>query len=90
MGTIRTKLDSVNSSHPGSEMNPDEIEFALALDRFKKMFQRPFPSCLEVLLVLKSLGYDKVSENRDVKKLFNERVRVIHEGECMRMRGSAN
>jgi hypothetical protein len=37
-----------------------QVEFAMALDRFKREKNRPYPSCSEVLDVLLSLGYRKV------------------------------
>ena len=35
----------------------DEIEFMTAMDKFKRENSRPFPTCGEVLDVLRSLGY---------------------------------
>ena len=46
---------------PGSELAAEELEFIAALERFKKRYQRRFPSWSEVLLVLKSLGYRRVA-----------------------------
>lgn len=37
----------------------DEIEFMLAMDRYKRVKRRPFPTWSEVLEVLKGLGYHK-------------------------------
>lgn len=37
----------------------DEVEFMMALDKYKRKMKRPFPTCREVLNVLKSLGYTK-------------------------------
>lgn len=42
-----------------SEMSHEVIEFILAIDEYKRLQQRPFPSWSEVLEVLKSLGYSK-------------------------------
>jgi hypothetical protein len=39
--------------------DPDEVEFMTALDRYKREANRPFPTCCEVLQVLKALGYRK-------------------------------
>ena len=48
------------ASAPGEHVyEPDELEFLQALDRFKREKQRPFPSCLDVLEVLKGLGWKK-------------------------------
>lgn len=43
----------------GSEYGPDEVEFMLAVERFRREKNRRFPTCSDVLGVLKSLGYRK-------------------------------
>jgi hypothetical protein len=42
------------------DYTPDEIEFMAALDEYKRRNGRMFPTCSEVLEVIKSLGYAKV------------------------------
>ena len=46
-----------------SERNytPDEVEFMNALAEFKRESGRTFPTCSEILGVLRSLGYEKVT-----------------------------
>jgi hypothetical protein len=39
----------------------DEIEFMHALDRYKRANGRMFPTCSEVLEVIRSLGYAKLN-----------------------------
>src|SRR5262245_4324907 len=46
----------------GRPYSPDELEFLLALDSWKRRHRRPFPTCVDVLNVLKGLGYSKVPE----------------------------
>ena len=41
------------------EYNTDEIEFMSALDDYKRNSGRMFPTCSEILEVLKGLGYEK-------------------------------
>jgi hypothetical protein len=41
------------------DYSPDEIEFMAALDDYKRRSGRMFPTCSEVLEVLKGLGYQK-------------------------------
>lgn len=41
------------------DYSPDEIEFMGALDDYKRRSGRMFPTCSEVLEVIKSLGYVK-------------------------------
>jgi hypothetical protein len=43
------------------DYGPEEVEFMQALDRYKRTSGRMFPTCSEVLQVLRSLGYDRVS-----------------------------
>ncbi len=40
----------------------DEVQFIMAMDRYKREFNRPFPALTEALMVIKSLGYRKVVE----------------------------
>lgn len=42
----------------------DEIEFMTAMDRYKREQRRPFPTCGEVLDVLRSLGYRRDEASR--------------------------
>ena len=39
----------------------DEIEFMNALDDYKRVSGRMFPTCSEVLEVIRNLGYEKAS-----------------------------
>ena len=39
----------------------DEIEFMRALDEFKRSSGRMFPTCSEILNVLRRLGYEKIT-----------------------------
>ncbi|UUO09209.1 hypothetical protein M4951_05280 [Blastopirellula sp. J2-11] len=41
------------------DYNNEEIEFMQALDAYKRTSGRMFPTCSEVLEVLKALGYQK-------------------------------
>jgi hypothetical protein len=41
------------------DYTPDEVEFMSAMDEYKRRSGRMFPTCSEVLEVLKSLGYEK-------------------------------
>ncbi len=41
------------------EMPPDVIEFITAIDDYKRLNRRPFPTWSEVLEILKTLGYGR-------------------------------
>jgi hypothetical protein len=43
----------------------EEVEFIMAMDRFKRERKRPFPSWSEVLTVLKSLGWKKQAKVKE-------------------------
>lgn len=43
------------------EMPGEVLEFITAIDDYKRIHQRPFPTWSEVLEVLKSLGYQRAS-----------------------------
>jgi hypothetical protein len=50
----------------GGSMRPDEmpaevLEFIQAIDEYKRIHRRPFPSWSEVLEVLKTLGYERAA-----------------------------
>lgn len=44
------------------EYTDEETAFLKAIDLYKRINRRPFPTCCEVLEVLKALGYRKVVE----------------------------
>lgn len=41
------------------EMSGEVMEFITAIDEYKRIHQRPFPSWSEVLEILKELGYSR-------------------------------
>jgi hypothetical protein len=43
------------------DYTPDEIEFMQAMDAYKRSSGRMFPTCSEVLEVLRNLGYEKTT-----------------------------
>ena len=46
----------------GSDMTSDDTEFLLAIAAYQKRFRRRYPTWLEVLNVLRCLGYRKVAD----------------------------
>ena len=56
----KKKSDGPDRSAPAlAEVDADVLEFIAAIDRFKQMHGRPFPSWSEVLLVVRELGYKR-------------------------------
>ncbi len=43
-------------------MDAEQFEFVMAIDEYKRVNNRPFPSWTEVLEVIKYLGYRRVAE----------------------------
>lgn len=60
-----------DATFPGCEYTDEEREFLVAMDRYKRDTGHKFPTWSEVLKVLKSLGYEKVSLNADCESTNN-------------------
>ena len=43
------------------EMPPEVLEFIQAIDEYKRVHRRPFPTWSEVLEIVKTLGYERAS-----------------------------
>ena len=48
------------------EMTPEQFDFLRAINEYKSVNKRPFPTWTEVLDVMKALGYRKVAESTDI------------------------
>jgi len=59
-GPGRRRSDSRRSAEEG-ELNDEQFDFVMAMDEYKRVNKRPFPSWTEVLEVIKYLGYRKVA-----------------------------
>lgn len=62
VGERRAKVNRRRQIDPTTcerDYTSDEIEFMNALDNYKRHSGRMFPTCSEILEVLKSLGYEK-------------------------------
>lgn len=63
-GPGRRRVDERRSAEEG-EMTTEQFEFVMAIETYKKVNKRLFPSWTEVLEVVQQLGYRKV-EARDI------------------------
>jgi hypothetical protein len=54
-----SKGDADRSAPPLAEVDEDVLEFIAAIDEFKMVNSRPFPSWSEVLLIVRQLGYQR-------------------------------
>src|SRR5262245_2419159 len=61
MSTKRNARTTVGceETYPGWDYTDDELEFLMAMDRFRRDNRRRFPTCRDTLRVLLSLGYRK-------------------------------
>jgi len=59
-GPGRRLSDDRKSAEEG-EMSDEQFEFVMAIDTYKRLNNRPFPTWTEVLEVVKQLGYRKVA-----------------------------
>ena len=64
-GPGRRRSDDRRSAEEG-EMTDEQFEFIMAINEYKKVNKRPFPSWTEVLDILRALGYRRVAEPEDI------------------------
>ena len=65
-GPGRRRSDGRRSAEEG-EMTEEQFEFIVAVNEYKKVNKRPFPTWTEVLDIIKALGYRKVAEPSDIE-----------------------
>ena len=65
-GPGRRRPDDRRSAEEG-EMTDEQFEFLMAINEYKRVNRRPFPTWTEVLDVMKALGYRKVAEEQPIQ-----------------------
>ena len=65
-GPGRRRSDERRSAEEG-EMTDEQFEFLMAINEYKRVNKRPFPTWTEVLDIMRALGYRKVAEPEDIK-----------------------
>jgi hypothetical protein len=65
-GPGRRRSESRKAAEEG-EMTDEQFEFLMAINRYKSVNNRPFPTWTEVLDVIHAIGYRKVAEPRDIE-----------------------
>ena len=65
-GPGRRRSEDRRSAEEG-EMTEEQFAFLQAINEYKEVNKRPFPSWTEVLDVMHALGYRKVAEAGDIK-----------------------
>ncbi len=59
------------------EYTDEEIEFMHALDRYKRASGRMFPTCSEVLEVIRGLGYQRATPSSDATATISDSMLSI-------------
>jgi len=65
-GPGRRRSDERRSAEEG-EMTAEQFEFIMAINEYKSVNKRPFPTWTEVLDVIRALGNRNVAEPQDVR-----------------------
>ena len=65
-GPGRRRSDDRRSAEEG-EMTDEQFEFLMAINEYKRVNRRPFPTWTEVLDVIKALGYRRVADPSDIQ-----------------------
>ena len=65
-GPGRRLSESRRAAEEGA-MTPEQWDFLQAMNDYKKVNNRPFPSWSEVLDVIRAIGYRKVAEESDIE-----------------------
>lgn len=65
-GPGRRRSDARRAAEEG-QMTEEQFEFVIAMEEYKKVNKRPFPTWTEVLDIIKAMGYRKVAERGDIE-----------------------
>jgi hypothetical protein len=65
-GPGRRRTDARRMAEEG-EMTDEQFAFLRAIDEYKKVNRRPFPTWTEILDILLAMGYRKVAEPQDIR-----------------------
>ena len=70
----RRQIDPTTCERDYSE---DEIEFMRALDEYKRANGRMFPTCSEILEVVRGLGYQRTTETIELEEQVGNEVNEL-------------
>lgn len=65
-GPGRRRTDERRAAEEG-EMTDQQFEFIMAINEYKRVNKRPFPTWTEVLDVVRALGYRKVADPENIR-----------------------
>lgn len=77
-GPGKRRSDDRRSAEEG-QLTDEQFNFLLAIDDYKKLNNRPFPSWTEVLEIIKALGYRKVAEPSSLDQSENHEPAEVKE-----------
>ena len=61
------RLSETRRAAEEGELTPEQWDFLQAMNDYKQVSNRPFPSWSEVLDVIRAIGYRKVAEESDIE-----------------------
>ena len=64
-GPGRRRSEDRKAAEEG-EMTDEQFDFIMAVNEYKRVNKRPFPSWTEVLDIIRALGYRKVADPQDI------------------------
>ncbi len=65
-GPGRRRTSTRRSAEEG-EMTEEQFDFIRAVEEYKKINGKPFPTWTEILDIIHAIGYRKVAEPRDIR-----------------------
>ena len=65
-GPGRRRSEDRKAAEEG-EMTAEQFEFIMAVNEYKQLNKRPFPTWTEVLDIIRALGYRRVADPQDIK-----------------------
>jgi len=75
-GPGKRRSDDRRSAEEG-QLTDEQFDFLMAVDDYKKLNNRPFPSWTEILEVIKALGYRKVAEPCSLDESENHEIAEV-------------
>jgi hypothetical protein len=78
-----TQVTHIGMVNVGANFDAAQVEFLKAIDEYKRLSRRPFPTWCEVLAVVQALGYRKVAEPQPLP-----RYRVLPSSQAAKGQGA--
>lgn len=72
-GPGRRRTEDRKAAEEG-QMTNEQFDFLMAVDQYKKLNNRPFPTWTEVLELIKALGYRRVAEPCSINHLQEQQA----------------